>query len=84
MKEYAYATPDINYAKVYLPNNKGITYEIEIPKGARVSRTQKEVVFPRSSKFECVDTKRIKDENNDYLQVKLRYILPDESWRTNN
>lgn len=81
MKEYAYATPDINYARCYLPNNKGILYEFEIPENARVSRTAREIVFPRSSKFECLDVKRIKDSDNDYIHAKLRYILPDEPWR---
>lgn len=81
MKEYAYATSDISYAKVYLPNNKGILYEIEIPEKAKISRignsTNNEVTFPRSSKYECFDVKRVQDNDNDYLHVKLRYILPD-------
>ena len=81
MKEYAYATPDINYARCYLPNNKGILYEFEIPEHARVSRTAKEIVFPRSSKFECLDVKHINNNDNDYIYAKLRYILHDESWR---
>lgn len=86
MKEYAYATSDINYAKGYLPDNKGIMYEIEIPKGARVSRkgllgSNDEIVFPRSSKFECVNVKKVKDAENDYIHAKLHYILPDETWR---
>ncbi len=37
MKEYAYATSDLQYARCYLPNDKGIIYQIEIPKGAKVS-----------------------------------------------
>lgn len=83
MKEYAYATSDISYAKVYMPNNRGVLYEIEVPKGAKVSRTgiigeQDEIVFPRSSKFECVDVKQVKDVNNDYLNVKLKYIVPED------
>ncbi len=87
MKEYAYATSDINYAKGYLPDNKGIMYEIEIPEGARVSRkgilgVDDEIVFPRSSKFECIDVRKVKDADNDYIHVKLRYIVPDEPWRT--
>lgn len=86
MREYAYATSDIGYANVYLPNGRGITYEIEIPKGARVSRTgdigkTDEVVFPRSSRFECLDTQHIQDGDSDYTLIKLRYILPDEPWR---
>lgn len=82
MKEYAYATSDRAYANSYLTNNEGILYEINIPKGARVSRTGNdvtdEVVFPRSSKFICTDVKRIKDANNDYVHVKLDYIVPQE------
>ncbi len=81
MKEYAYATPDISYAKVYLHNNKGLLYDIEIPAGARVSRSGNEVVFPRSSRFECIDVKTVKDANNDYKHIKLKYILPNEPWR---
>ena len=80
MKEYAYATSDMSYAKCYLTNNKGILYEIEIPEQSQVSRTglgiKNEIVFPRSSKFECVDVKKVKDTDNDYLHVKLRYIKP--------
>ena len=87
MKEYAYATSDISYAKVYLPNNKGVLYEIEVPKGSKVSRTgiigkQDEIVFPRSSKFECLDVKQIKDINTDYLHVKLKYIVPEDVFTT--
>lgn len=83
MKEYAYATSDINYAKNYLTNNNGILYEIEIPKGSRVSITGEnndtnEIIFPRSSKFTCVDKEHIKNKDNDYMRIKLRYILPEE------
>lgn len=83
MKEYAYATSDINYAKDYLTNNKGILYDIEIPKGSRVSITgdntaTNEVVFPRSSKFVCVGKEHVKDANNDYAIIKLRYVVPQE------
>lgn len=86
MKEYPYATSNKNYATGYLTNNHGIVYEIEVPKGSRVSRTGNEtcdeIVFPRSSKFECTGTEHIKDSDNDYLRVKLRYIQPNEPWRT--
>ena len=86
MKEYAYATSNKSYASVYLTNNRGIMYEIEVPKGSRVSRTGNEtcdeVVFPRSSKFECTGTEQLKDTDNNYLIVKLRYIQPNEPWRS--
>lgn len=86
MREYAYATSDKGYASVYLPNNRGIRYEIEIPEGARVSRvgqigSNDEIVFPRSSKFECLGTQKVKDADNDYTIIKLRYLLPEETWR---
>lgn len=87
MKEYAYATSDISYAKVYMPNNRGVLYEIEVPKGSKVSRTgiigkQDEIVFPRSSKFECTDVKHIKDGDTDCLHVKLKYIVPEDVFNT--
>ena len=82
MREYAYATSDISYARGYLTNDRGILYEIEIPEKARVSvkgqGTNNEIVFPRSSRFECTETKRIKNDNEDYLHVKLHYILPEQ------
>lgn len=81
MREYAYATSDITYARGYLTNNKGILYEIEIPAGARISvkgiGINNEIVFPRSSRFECLDTKRIKNNEENYVCIKLRYILPE-------
>lgn len=89
MKEYAYATSDRSYAKNFLTNNRGILYEIEVPAGSRISCKGEigrldEVVFPRSSKFECIAKERIKDSDNDYTIIKLRYIKPDESWRNLN
>ena len=76
MPEYAYATSDIDYAKVYLPNNKGILYNISVPKGSRISQTgsgvNNEVVFPRCSQFECMGT----EQHGDTLIVKLKYIKP--------
>ena len=81
MREYAYATSDIKYARGYLTNDKGILYDIEIPAGARVSLkgygVNNEIVFPRSSKFECVGTQRVKSQDEDYLCVKLRYVIPE-------
>ena len=81
MKEYAYTSPEAEFSKNWLPNGKGILYEIEIPAGARVSVSGNEIVTPRSSKFLCLDTKRIKHDNEDYLKVKLRYLKPDEQWK---
>ncbi len=86
MKEYAYATSDREYAKYFLTNNKGILYEIEIPAGSRVSckgelGKSDEIVFPRSSKFECTGKDKVKDNDNDYTVIKLRYINPYDGQR---
>lgn len=76
MPEYAYATSDINYAKVYLPDDKGILYDIEIPGGSRISLTgygkNNEIVFPRASRFECIG----KEEANGTTIIKLKYVQP--------
>lgn len=82
MREYAYATSDLSYANVYMPNGRGILYEIEIPEGSKVSRTgygvRNEIVFPRSSRFTCTGTEKIKNDNEEYLRVKLQYIKPKD------
>ncbi len=72
MPEYAYSATNIKYAKGYLKDGKGILYEIEIPPGARVSRGAEEIVFPRSSRFECLEKK----EKDGLTIIKLKYILP--------
>ena len=79
MSEYAYATSDINYANGYLLDGRGIMYEIEIPKGAKVSRignigVSDEIVFPRCSEFKCTAVSQIKDAENDFKLVKLKYL----------
>ena len=40
-----------------------------------------EIVFPRSSKFECTGKGKVKDNENDYTVINLRYINPDDGWR---
>ena len=76
MPEYAYATSDIKYAKVYLPSRKGILYDIEIPPESRVSilghGENNEIVFPRSSRFECAG----KEVGDEVTTIKLKYIRP--------
>ena len=81
MKEYAYAASNVEYARHFLPNNRGILYQIEIPKGAKISsigpNDSQEIVFPRSSKFQCIGTQNVQNENENYLNIKLKYILPE-------
>ena len=63
-------------SKIYLNNKKGIMYEIEIPEGSRISikgyEINNEIVFPRCSQFECLET----EQQGEVLLVKLRYIKP--------
>ena len=83
MREYAYATSDLSYAQIYMPNHKGILYEIEIPKNAKISQiglgTQNEIVFPRNSRFQCIKSEKIVNGNENYVKVKLRYLIPENS-----
>ena len=76
MPEFAYASSDIDYASMYLNNKKGIMYQIEIPEGSRISikgyGINNEIVFPRCSQFECLET----EQQGEVLLVKLRYIKP--------
>ncbi len=78
MREYSYSTPDMSYARRYLPNNRGILYEITYPEGAQVSRAGSEVVAPRSSKYRCTGTEHIKNDEEDFTKISLEYILPDK------
>jgi len=76
MPEYAYSTSDINYAKYYLPNDKGIIYEIEYPIGSRISikghGKNNEITAPRCSRYECLDI----NTQGDITKIKLKYIQP--------
>lgn len=78
MPEYAYSTSDINYAKCYLPNGKGIIYEIEYPVGSRISVTghgaNNEITAPRCSRYECLDI----TQQGEATKIKLKYIKPME------
>ncbi len=79
MNEYAYATSDIDYAKNYIPNGRGILYEIDVPKGSKVSRIGDigkcdEIVFPRCSKFKCLDVQDVTDFENSLKVIKLKYL----------
>lgn len=81
MNEYAYFTSDINYAKEYLVNGKGILYRMKVPSNAQVSRigdigNTDEFVFPRASKGICTNVSRVKDAESDYLLVDSEYVLP--------
>lgn len=90
MPEYPYAAGGTQYSDVYKGwEGRGTTLEIEVPKGARVSHSGDivngklddwgaECVFPRSSRFEVLESKILEDGS---AYKKVRYILPDEPWR---
>lgn len=90
MPEYAYFAGGRQYSDVYMGyEGRGIIYEMEIPAGARVSRSGEivngklddwgaELVIPRSSQMEVIETKMLE---NGSKYIKLRYILPKEPWR---
>lgn len=78
MPEYAYAAPERKVAELYAPSNtRSILYEIEVPKGARLSYSFN-YVFPRYSKFECIEVKELEDISHPVKHIKLKYILPDK------
>lgn len=91
MPEYAYAAGGTQYSDVYKGfEGRGVTLEIEVPQGARVSHSGDivngkldnwgaECVFPRSSQVEVLDSKVLEDGS---AYKKARYILPDEPWRS--
>lgn len=90
MPEYPYAAGGTQYSDVYKGwEGRGTTLEIEVPKGARVSHSGDikdgkldswgaECVFPRSSRFEVLESKVLEDGS---CHKKVRYLLPDEPWR---
>ena len=78
MPEYAFASTEKKTAELYAQKDKrGIIYEIEVPKGARISHSFNHI-FPRFSIFECLDTQIIPNGIFPVKLVKLRYILPEK------
>ena len=78
MPEYAYAAPERKVAEWYTrTGTRNIIYEIEVPKGARISHSFN-YVFPRYSKFECIDINTDNTTISPIKHIKLRYILPDK------
>lgn len=78
MPEYAFASTEKKTAELYAPKDKrGIIYEIEVPKGARISHNFN-YIFPRYSVFECLGTEIIPNGIFPNKLVKLRYILPEK------
>ena len=80
MPEYAYASDEKTYAQGFAGSN-GILYEIQIPKGAKISRQP--FIFPRYSKFKCIDIVEPK-ESVTYKLIKLIYINPKSKTKENS
>ena len=79
---YTFAAVERRLAELFglYSQKKGIIYEIIIPKGAKISQRWNEVIFPRYSKFKCIETKDVTDENGTYKLKKLEYILPPKKF----
>ena len=70
MPEYAF-TADIETAENYTGvNNKGILFEIELPRGTKTNMESSYHVLPRASKYECVSN----EETDKYYFVKVKLI----------
>ena len=77
LKEYAYCSPQKDYAECFLSDG-GIIYEIQLPKGAKISQRGADCVLPRYFRAECLSNELT---NEGYHYIKLRGILPEEKWR---
>ena len=70
MPEYAF-TAAIETAENYTGvNNKGILFEIELPRGTKTNMESSYHVLPRASKYECVSN----EETDEYYFVKVKLI----------
>ena len=70
MPEYAF-TGCIETAETYTGvNNKGILFEIELPRGTKTNMESSYHVLPRASKYECVSN----EETDEYYFVKVKLI----------
>ena len=81
MPEYAFTSDDIRFSKVFStsPNVKRATlYEIEAPTGSKISQSY-HYIFPRGSKFECLDNTEMIENEQVYHIVKLRYLKPENN-----
>ena len=80
MPEYAFAAEDEKTALSYAlspSEQNGIIYKIIVPEGSRINEGVY-YNFPRFSIFECIKTKEITKDNQNYKLITLRYIQPEE------
>lgn len=71
MPEYAFTADGIETAETYTGvNNKGILFEIELPKGTKTNMDSSYHILPRASKFECLSN----EETDDYYLIKIKLI----------
>ena len=77
MPEYAFASENKKYSKTYSIAKRAILYEIETPAGSKISQNY-HYIFPRGSKFECLENSEVVVNGVTYHNIKLRYIKPEE------
>ena len=71
MPEYAFTVDGIEIAETYTGvNNKGILFEIELPKGTKTNRDSSYHILSRASKFECLSN----EETDEYHLIKIKLI----------
>lgn len=76
MRNYAYASEHKDIAQAYRIGAKeeGILIKMLVPKGAKYSKTWYEIIFPRYSKWTCINNETI----DDTTFIELKYNLPDK------
>jgi len=81
MPEYAYASESENVALAFAlddVNQNGIVYKINVPKGAKINNGA-HFIFPRCSKFECLDVQNMTENEVKYKLITLNYLPPEET-----
>ena len=76
MRNYAYATENRLIAESYkgrCKGEEGILIKMHVPKGAQYSKKWYEVIFPRYSKWICLNNQKM----GDTTFIELKYNLPD-------
>lgn len=76
MREYAFATDERIFAEGYT-QNKGILYEITVPKGSRIADDW-HYIFPRESKFLCTKNKPVNKNGRKFRHIKLTYLTDEQ------
>lgn len=81
MPEYAYASDSENVALSHALDDEyqnGIVYKINVPKGSKINNGA-HYIFPRCSRFECLSTQDMTENEVKYKLITLNYLPPEET-----